>query len=495
MAFAGIDVGTSGCKMVVYNLRGDILCQARRDYHEKGEYGYREIDPEEVITCVMQVIKEAASLSPETIEGLAVASLGESIVCLDRDDKSLCRSMVTGDPRGIEETKELLNYISADKIMDITGLPPSEMYSLPKFIWMKKYTDIFPRTSKVLFYEDFVGYVLTGNRKVSYSSAARSMAFDINNKCWSSFLLELAGIRVEQLSEPVPSGTIIGSIRKDIAEQLNLSPDTIVAAGGHDQTCAALGGGLAAQGVGEDGHGTCEFMFMMLPELMKNEFMRSYDLPCVPYVFPDTYLTSLEITTCGILTNWFRDAIFDGIKIRCKAEGKDFFQYMDELASSIETEVLILPQFGSSGNPHIDYDVRGTITGLTTHTKPEEIYLALKEGMTFQMLMGYEKAAELGVVLEHMILTGGGASSDLTLQMRADVFGIPASCLKSKESGTMGCMILAATAAGRYKDFKDGVEKAVKLDKTYYPRKDKEPYYKNKYNKYKKLYDLMHGFK
>ena len=143
--------------------------------------------------------------------------------------------------------------------MDITGLPPSEMYSLPKFIWMNKHTNVFTQAEKILFYEDYVGYVLTGERKVSYSSAARSMAFDIGEKCWSSFLLDKAGIRQEQLSDPVPSGTVIGRVKQDIARELNLSSDTVVVAGGHDQTCAALGGGLTGGGIGEDGHGTVSY--------------------------------------------------------------------------------------------------------------------------------------------------------------------------------------------------------------------------------------------
>lgn len=107
----------------------------------------------------------------------------------------LANSMLTGDPRGIEEIKEIIETMGAKKIFEITGLPPNELYGLPKYMWLNRNTDAVKRAEAILFYEDFVGYMLTGQRKVSYSSAARSMAFDIRKMEWSKELLKLAGIR------------------------------------------------------------------------------------------------------------------------------------------------------------------------------------------------------------------------------------------------------------------------------------------------------------
>ena len=95
--------------------------------------------------------------------------------------------------------------------------------------------------------------MLTGVKKVSFSSAARSMAFDIRNNCWSEELLAFAGLTPERLSQPVPSGTILGAVLPDVASELGLTPDTLVAAGGHDQSCCALGSGMIDGTVGEDG--------------------------------------------------------------------------------------------------------------------------------------------------------------------------------------------------------------------------------------------------
>lgn len=96
------------------------------------------------------------------------------------------------------------------------------------------------------------------------------------------------------------------------------------------------------------------------------------DLTCVPYVFEDTYLTSLEVTTCGVLKDWARDTILQGREMECEARNIDFYnEYIDAAIADMRTDVMLLPQFGSSGNPDINYDAKGTITGLTVHTKPE----------------------------------------------------------------------------------------------------------------------------
>ena len=101
--------------------------------------------------------------------------------------------MLTGDKRGISECEILKENVSADKVHQITGLPLSELYALPKWIWLNQKTDVFDRSKHIFFYEDFVGWMLTGVKKVSFSSAARSMAFDIRNNCWSEELLAFAG--------------------------------------------------------------------------------------------------------------------------------------------------------------------------------------------------------------------------------------------------------------------------------------------------------------
>lgn len=495
MAFAGLDVGTSGSKMLVYDLDGNVLFQASRRYQEQGGNGRRELDPAMVLEKVKEVLREVGEQCPWPVEAMAVTSLGESVVCLDENDRPLANAMLTGDSRGIPETEEIMERVGAERIFSITGLPPNELYSLPKWLWLNRNTDAVKRAEAILFFEDFVGYILTGKRMVSYSSAARSMAFDVRSMEWSEELLSLAGVRRSQMSTPVKPCTIIGTILPKMAEELHLNPEMKLVVGGHDQSCAALGSGLIDKKDGECGMGTCEFLFTMLPEPMMTPYMMKYDFTCIPYILSGTYLSSLEVTTCGALKNWARDSIFQGIREACEKRGENFYEYMDRAAAGIETEVLVLPQFGSSGNPNLSMDARGTITGLTIHTKPEEIYRAILEGMAFQMALSYEKLNVLGTGMERMVATGGGAASELTLQIRADVFNMKVYSLVSEESGTMGCMLMAAVAAGAYSDLQEGIQRAIKIRKEYLPDPRRHGAYRKKFERYKKLYELMYDFK
>ena len=492
MAYAGLDVGTSGTKMNVYDLNGNIIYSSKKEYSEYGGDGLREIDGNEIIKYVLDVLSDVGHNCKEPIEAMAVASLGESVVFLDNNKHSLCRSMVTGDKRGIEETKEIVNEFGEEYILGVTGLPPCELYGLPKFRWFLKNTDVIEKCDIICFYEDFVGYVLTGERKVSYSSATRSMAFDINTKKWSKELLEFAGIDESKMSLPCESGTVIGTILPDIAKELNFNPKMKVVVGGHDQSCAAVGTGLYNMDTGECGMGTCEFMFMRLPQAKKEKIMIENDLTCIPYVLKDTYLTSLEVTTCGILKNWCMNTFLKSFKEKCIIEKKNVFEEIDRLIDGKETNVIVLPQFGSSGNPDINHNVTGTICGLRTDTKPEEIYQAVLEGMAFQFKMGYELSKQLGVDMKNLICTGGGSKSKITLQMRADIFNMQVSTIDTEESGTLGCMILASTGVGAFETIKQASEHVIHIKDTFYPDKSRQNYYENKYEKYKRIYSLMH---
>ncbi|NMD37607.1 MAG: hypothetical protein GYA87_02870 [Christensenellaceae bacterium] len=491
MAYAGLDIGTSSSKVTVYDISGNTLFSSIRYYDEIGGNGIRELDPNTVVENVLDLLKELGNNCKHTIKGMAITSLGESLVFIDEKNNVICNSFLTGDFRGIEESEYLINNIGQERIMNITGLPPNELYSLPKLIWFKNNTDVLKRSKKIFFFEDYIAYLLTKKRIVSYSSACRSMAFDIVKKEWSDYLLSLAGINHEFFSQPVESGTLIGNILPDIAESLNLSPDMKIYAGGHDQMCAALGSGLIDEDTCETSMGTCEFMLFLLPALTTTKYMIENDFTCIPYVLPNKYLSSLEVTTCGILKNWGKQTLS---YTNIDNNDNNFFDKIEDEIINLQTEVLTLPQFGSSGNPNLSMDARGTVTGLTIHTKPEEIYLSLIEGMSFQLLLAYEKLKAIGVSVNKMVATGGGAASDATLQIRANIFNMPVYRTESKETGALGAMILAAYGAGEFPSLHDGIDKIVKYSKKFEPNSKTQDYYLNKYEKYKHVYSLMHDY-
>ena len=124
----------------------------------------------------------------------------------------------------------------------------------------------------------------------------------------------------------------------------------------------------------------------------------------------------------------------------------------------------------------------------------EEIYRAILEGMAFQSWLAYEKLRALGTRMETITATGGGAASALALQIRADVFDMPVLTLENDESGTLGCMMMAAVADGAYASAEEAFRRAVRTGRSYLPDPARHAAYMKKYERYKRLYDLMHGF-
>ena len=111
------------------------------------------------------------------------------------------------------------------------------------------------------------------------------------------------------------------------------------------------------------------------------------------------------------------------------------------------------------------------------------------------MYLSYGRLEKLGTEMERITATGGGAASELTLQIRADVFNRTVRSLTSDESGTMGCMLMAATAVGAYEDLQEGIRRAVKVKKEYHPNPERHSAYEKKFKRYQKLYEYMHDFK
>lgn len=491
MALGGLDVGNSGCKFVAFREDGQVIFQARADYAEKGTAGQREIDPEEVWAAVLALLRRASRECSEPIDAFAIATLGECGVPVDASGKALMRCMVTGDCRGIEESREIIGKFGREPLMEITGLPPSEMYSMPKFTWIARHTDILPKMKYMFLMEDFIAYRLTGNRRVSHSSAARTMLFNVETGNWEEPLLEYAGLRPEQMSPPGQTGEIVGQLLGSVCRETGLSPKTMVVVGGHDQNMATFGAGMLDASILEDGIGTAEVLSVMLDGPRKDAFMVQNDFACIPYILPGKYLTYLILPTCGVLTNWCRDTFFGREALECSQRGENLFDFLDAHLPEALSDILVLPQFGSSGTPHIDYAAAGVISGLTIHSTSYEIYRAVRESCIFQMKMALDILCpgRSGRIRA----TGGGAKSDAALQMRADIYGMSVERLRILHAGTLGCMMAAGMATGAYRDAADAVAQAVHVERTFAP--GSSPQYGEKYEKFKRLYRAMHTFK
>ena len=106
-------------------------------------------------------------------------------------------------------------------------------------------------------------------------------------------------------------------------------------------------------------------------------------------------------------------------------------------------------------------------------------------------LLNVENLENAGIVLEKIYATGGGASSDVWLQIKADVLGKNITALDAKEAGTCGTCMVTAVAIGACKDLNEAKEKFVREKKTFIPNREKSEIYRKNFEAYKNIYDAV----
>ena len=133
MKIAGLDIGTTGCKLSVFDETGKYLDKAYQDYTVRRGHSEHEIDAMAILEKVMWVIREMAAKYPD-IAGIGVTSFGESFVMTDELGIPLHPVMLYTDPRGKAECKQLLKSMDSMTMASITGVKPHEMYSISKMM-------------------------------------------------------------------------------------------------------------------------------------------------------------------------------------------------------------------------------------------------------------------------------------------------------------------------------------------------------------------------
>ena len=493
MRLAGLDIGTSGCKITVFERCGAMLGRIYRDYPVSRTASEHEIDAALVWRTVCDVLAEAAAEYGD-IAGVGVASFGETFVLLDKDDCPVCNSMIYTDPRGEDECRFIAGAVGERRLSEITGLSPHAMYSIPKLIWLKNNRPgLYNRAAKILLICDYIVYMLTGTAQIDYSLASRTMAFDINNLGWSGEIMRAAGIDAGLFSKPVAFGTSAGPIKKELAAKLGFKNSVTVVSGGHDQVAAGVGCGVFDGHTAVDGAGSVECItpVFSLGEIdVDNMIKGSYSI--VPYVESGKYVCYAFLFTGGALLKWFADNLAGYAGAEAQKRGVSVYDELEGGAFANEpTKILALPHFSGAATPYMDYGSKGALVGLTlTHTQ-RDIFYALMEGVCFEMRLNIERLNGAGIKFGSLRAAGGGANSRAWMQMKADILNMPVTALQSAEAGAAGCAMTAGAALGVFADLRAAAEVFVQARETYLPRRGMYEKYSEIYEKYQKLYTAV----
>ena len=482
MKIAGLDIGTTGCKLTVFAGDGQLLGRAYRDYPVHRAVNGHEIDVSSMMDGVYAVIREMTASYPD-LGGIGVTSFGETFVLVDGTGEPLHNAMLYTDPRGAEECDELVRRLGADRIAEITGLAPHEMYSIPKVMWLKRHCpEVYSAAKHIHLIEDFVVRHLTGKAQIDYSLATRTMAFDIHRLCWSGEIFEAAGIDSSLMSDPVPAGTAAGPVTPEAAERTGLNPACRIVSVSHDQVAAAIGAGAFDSSVAVDGAGTVECLTPVYDSLPDIPVMAKGFFSVVPHAVPGKYVAYAFSYTGGALIQWAMETFGRG--------GTN--ESMEEACCWEEpTGLLVLPHFAGAATPYMDTGSRGAILGLTTATTAADLYRACMEGVAYEMRINYEALADSGIRFKKLNATGGGAKSRRWIQMKADVLNLPVTVLKTTDAGTVGSAMLTGIAVGLFSDLKDAATHMIQESDTCYPRQEMHEKYMKVFERYRAVYQAV----
>ncbi|MBQ3226042.1 MAG: carbohydrate kinase [Clostridia bacterium] len=474
MKLGGLDIGTTGCKVSIYDETGEFLAQSYCEYESTRNTETQEIDGAAVWNGVKKVLLKAKAEVGQ-IDAIGVSSFGESFVMLDEDDNILLPSFLYTDKRGNEEC----TLFDAEETIRIAGVKPHGMYSLPKLMWIKKnLPEIYKKTKRILLFEDFIVYKLTKKAQIDYSLACRTMGFDIRTKTWSKALFDVAGIDIEKMSEPVVGGTIAGKI---VDAELDMT-DTLVVSGCHDQLASLIGAGVLDTGSAVDGTGTVECITPVFDDIPNQKEFYEQGYCTVPHILDGKYICYVLSFTGGAALKWYKDTFI---------EDKSYRE-MDETIPAEPTGILVVPYFAGAATPFMDENAKAIFTGVTLGTTKEDMYRAIMEGVTYEILFNLEHLEASGVSrTEKLYTTGGGAKSEVWLQIKADILNRELTAINAPEVGAMGTVMLATVALGVYKDLYAAKEQFVKYGKTFTPNPKRAKEYEKLMKTYRGIYRAM----
>lgn len=484
----GLDIGTTGSKATVFDENGVICVQAYREYPLMQYTGM--IHPEMVWMAVQEVIRECTGYRPE-IEAVCSTSFGETVVPLDKRREILGESILYTASGVEEEWKMLEEGVGAGRLAEITGLVSHPMYTISRLIWYKnREPERYAMTEKFLFFSGFINMKLCGVCAAEDTQAARSMAYDSRNRCWSEEILTAAGIDRSKLPCCVEAGEPLGKVSREVQRELGFVNAPMVIAGGHDQPCAALGMGAVKGGQAVYGLGTVECLSLVMDQYLQTEQMRRNNFVCTPHVVPGKYLTYGVLYSGGnvlkdLRNHFFYEEYMEEQRGRGDAYGSMFRKMPDD------TELIFLPHLYGKGTPYMELQAQGALLGIRAGTGRGEVVLAALQGLAFDMRENIERLGECGLLIESIKAAGGGAKSHVAMQVRANALGQILHLAKDVQAGTKGAFWLAAKGLGWIRDFNEVKRSFLEEEVSVLPETSQKEKYEIKYGKYQKIKRLL----
>lgn len=452
----GLDIGTTGCKVNVFDQEGNVCAHAYREYLNLQHDGL--MDAEGVWERVCQAIGACAADFPE-IEAICTTSFGETVVPVDEKGGALSGAILYTNANALKEWEYLDQKLGSARIAEITGHISHPMYTVNRLLWMKKnQAEICRDTHKFLFFSGYIERKLGADCCAENTLAARSMAYDVREGRWSREICQAAGICEEKLPEIVKAGDRIGEVSPELVKRFGMTKAPAILAGGHDQPCVALGMGAIHGGDVAYGMGTVECFTLVMDGFRQFPAMQKAHLVCAPHVVEGKYLTYGVLFSGGIVLSDLRDKMYAKEREAAGQSGQDVYELMMDGMPDRTEGLYYLPHLAGTGTPQMETRDRGVIYGLTLDTSRGALVRAALEGISFDMRLNLENMEACGLAVRRILAAGGGAKSAKGVQVRSDILQRDIYKTEDVQAGTRGVYYIAAKSLGWISDYETGIK-------------------------------------
>jgi L-ribulokinase len=492
---AGVDFGTLSVRVSVVDSQRGRIGSGVGEYalHRKPEdpdYATQSHwDHMQALATASQKAIEAAGISGDEVEALAIDTTGSSVIPVDAKLQPLDDYYLWCDHRAWREAAEITTAAARQTLeaIDWCGGTYSSEWGFSKLLhWLRNNPSKRDRMAAALEHCDMAVAVLCGiqtTTTVPRSVCAMGHKWMWNPK-WNGFPSDeflgsvdplLKGIADKLEGRYFTSDIVAGRLTPEWAKKLGLRPGIPIPVGAFDAHWDAIGAGCKiGDVVNVVGTSTCIMAVTEQPAL----------IPGVCGVVPGSIHPRLTGVEAGLsATGDIFDAIARraGTSVAALSEGLEAFR-------AGQTGLLRLTWDNGDRTVLVNPELGGVTLGWKlTHTAQDELFAAI-EGTAFHTRIILERMEEHGVPIRRVINGGGIPQKNETLNhVYANVLNKPV-LVPESDVTSLGSAIFAFMAAGTFKTIEDAQAAQCPEYRTIAPDPESAKVYEELYQLYRKLY-------
>ena len=415
------DLGTTGNKASLHDDDGRLLSAITVPYPTRfASNGVAEQDPAKWWRAVCDASRAllnapGAPVEPVRAVGFSGQMMGATL--LDARGRAVRPSMIWADHRSVAQCRQLIERIGMEEGYRITGHRFDPTYTLSKAMWVREHEpEVWSSVRTVCQAKDFMVYKLTDAVATDPSDASSTNAYDQRKGAWSQEILGAADIDPALFPQIVPSATIVGEVTRAAADATGLVPGTPVIMGGGDGPMAAVGVGAVAPGAGAYVYlGSSSWVSVASSEPLLDPKMRTMTFN---HVVPGLYVPTATMQAGGASLEWLSELLYP-------SSGGSNLRELVGVADTSEASgdgLYFLPHLLGERSPYWNPAATGAFVGLQRHHRAEHLMRAVLEGVAFNLGTCVTAFREAGHGVDCVDAIGGGAVSDVWLQIFADVW-------------------------------------------------------------------------